>query len=52
MPTSRNDPLTTGSALNPNLVSRSTAVEMGSSARTETTRTVIRSRTRSATGAP
>ncbi len=44
MPTSRNEPLTTGKALNPNRMNRSTAADIGSSNRTETTRTVIRSR--------
>ena len=41
MPTSRNDSLTTGNALNPNRVIRSTAAVTGSPERTVTTRTVM-----------
>ncbi len=43
MPTSRNDVLTTGSALNPYRVIRSTAADIGSSERTVTMRAVMRS---------
>jgi hypothetical protein len=41
MPTNRNDPLTTGNALNPNRAIRSTAALTGSPERTVTKRTVM-----------